>query len=70
MTKKVNINVDNPSLKDLFAAADKFAESGKDLSIDQIAILNLKKVLDAKAQAAGVAAVPVKPSCFICWSGA
>lgn len=68
MANRLNLDTDNPSLKDLLKEADKWASlDAKDLTVDQVAILNLKRIIELKDQA-GVQGGGKE--CFICATGA
>ena len=66
MPARVNYDDDNTTVKDLIKMCDDFASTdAKDLTSDQIALLNLKKIIDGKAAMGGGAA-----ECFVCATGA
>lgn len=70
MPKRINLDQDNPTLRDLLQQADDWKKKGaKDLTPDQIALINLKEVLTLKdaTKAKGVAG---GDDCFICYTGA
>lgn len=68
MPTRVSLDADNPSLKDLLKEADNWASlDAKDLTIDQVAILNLKRVIELKDQAGAQGG---GKECFICATGA
>lgn len=68
MPTRLNLDADNPSLKDLMKEADNWASlDAKDLTIDQVAILNLKRVIELKDQAGAQGG---GKECFICITGA
>jgi hypothetical protein len=68
MAKKINLDTDNPTLKELLAHSEEWAhQNAKDLSPDQLAVLNLKSLIDAKALAPH--AFQAK-DCFICGTAA
>ena len=66
MPARVNFDTDNTTVKDLIKMVDDFASTdAKDLTGDQVALLNLKKIIDGKSVMGGGAA-----ECFICGTGA
>lgn len=68
MAARINLDTDNPSLQDLFKQADTWAAlDSKDLTIDQVAILNLRRVIELKDQAGAQGG---GKECFICGTGA
>lgn len=68
MAQRINLDKDNPTLKDLFKEADTWKTlDAKDLTIDQVAILNLRRVIELKDQAGAQGG---GKECFICVTGA
>jgi hypothetical protein len=68
MPNRVSIDQGNISLNDLFKEAETWdAQGAKDLTNDQIAILNLKRVIELKDKAGGIGG---GKECFICATGA
>ncbi len=68
MPDRINLDAQNPSLKDLLEQAEDWNDiSAADLTIDQVAILNLKRVIALKDQAGDLGG---GKECFICATGA
>jgi len=68
MAQRINLDTDNPTLNDLLKMADDWKTlDSKDLTIDQVAILNLKRVIELKDQ---TGAQGGGKECFVCATGA
>ena len=66
MPERIDLSKDNPTLQALFEEAKKFSENNaSELSLDQIAILNLMRVLDLQE-----GSERPENECFICATGA
>lgn len=68
MPNRINLDAENPSLRDLLDQASQWDDvNAADLTIDQVALLNLKRVIDLKDQAGDLGG---GKECFICGTGA
>lgn len=66
MPNRIDLSTENSTLRELLDQADQWEDSPtKELSADQVAIINLKRVLDLSKGTER----PVN-ECFICASGA
>ena len=66
MPSRIDLSAENPTLRDLLEQADEWENAPtKELSADQVAIVNLKRVLDLSK-----GAERPENECFICITGA
>ena len=66
MPQRINLDTDNITVKELFEQAATWQETAPDLTIDQAAILALKRVVELKDQAGDLGG---GKECFICATG-
>lgn len=68
MADRISLDQKNPSIKELLDMAEQWKMlDAADLTIDQVAILNLKRIIELKDQAATAGG---GKECFICATGA
>lgn len=66
MSNRIDLSTENPTLRDLLDQADQWEGSPtKELSADQVAIINLRRVLDLSK-----GSERPENECFICATGA
>ncbi|ENK2108912.1 hypothetical protein H4F24_14760 [Vibrio alginolyticus] len=74
MAKPINLDQNNITLNDLLDMATEWEkEKSVDLTNDQLAIINLKRTIEARQQSSttgGGASRPHAGDCFICVTGA
>ena len=69
--KKLNLGMNNTTVSELFEISRSWdnVEAG-DLTQDQLAVLNLKNLVEAKEASKKAGGSPREDACFICVSGA
>ncbi|CAL1525656.1 hypothetical protein CNT_KDOLBLKC_03888 [Bacillus subtilis] len=68
MAERISLDTDNISLNELFKEVEKWESiPSSDLTNDQLAIVNLKRVIEAKDAAGDLGG---GKECFICATGA